>query len=144
MSGPFFAAFSGKGSFFFSMARDLRGPGLRAYFCPPAKVGKNGLRKLRFLRTFLNYGGYLFCARGTVWPGLNLLPSAPPVFCGYFNVVNDGPYRFSTAGSPGCKFADWFVRTGAPCRQYPFKRPAGGLLQVPERQKKDRQFGGFA
>ena len=41
---------------FSSIARDLRGPGLRAYFCPPAKVGKNGLRKLRFLRTFLNCG----------------------------------------------------------------------------------------
>ena len=50
----------GTGSFFFSMARDLRGPGLRAYFCPPAKVGKNGLRKLRFLRTFLHYGGVCF------------------------------------------------------------------------------------
>ena len=47
---------SGAGRCFYSMARDLRGPGLRAYFCPPAKVGKNGLRKLRFLRTFLNYG----------------------------------------------------------------------------------------
>ena len=28
--------------------------------------------------------------------------------------------------------------------QYPFERPAGGLLQVPERLKEDRQFGGFA
>ncbi len=46
------------------MARDLRGPGLRAYFWSAPKVGKNALRKLRFLRTFLNYGGYLFCARG--------------------------------------------------------------------------------
>ena len=75
--------------------------------------------------------------------GLNLLPSALPVFCVYFSVVDDGPYRFSGAGSPGCKFAGWFVRTCAPCRQYPFERPAGGVLQVPERLKKDRQFGGF-
>ena len=44
-------------AYFFSIARDLRGPGLRAYFCHAAKVGKNALRKLRFLRTFLNYGG---------------------------------------------------------------------------------------
>ena len=28
--------------------------------------------------------------------------------------------------------------------QYPFERPAGGVLQVPERQKKYCQFGGFA
>ena len=35
--------------------------------------------------------------------GLNLLPSALPVFCGYFGVVTAGPYRFSGAGSPGCK-----------------------------------------
>ena len=41
---------------FLSIARDLRGPGLRAYFCRAAKVGKNALRKLRFLRTFLHYG----------------------------------------------------------------------------------------
>ena len=41
---------------FLSIARDLRGPGLRAYFCCAAKVGKNALRKLRFLRTFLHYG----------------------------------------------------------------------------------------
>ena len=42
------------------------------------------------------------------------------------------------------RFAKCTVRPRAPCRQYPFERPAGGLLQVPERQKKDRQFGGFA
>ena len=28
--------------------------------------------------------------------------------------------------------------------QYPFERAAAGVLQVPERQKKVRQFGGFA
>ena len=55
-------------------------------------------------------------------------------------MVDDGPYRFSGAGSPGCKFAGWFVRTCAPCRQYPFERPAGGLLQVPERLKKNLSF----
>ena len=30
---------------------------VRPYFCHAAKVGKNALRKLRFLRTFLHYGG---------------------------------------------------------------------------------------
>ena len=43
-----------------------------------------------------------------------------------------------------CKFAECIVRPRAPCRQSLFERPAGGVLQVPERQKKDRQFGGFA
>ena len=38
--------FALNGGFFVSMARDLRGPGLRACFCPAAKVGKNALRKL--------------------------------------------------------------------------------------------------
>ena len=42
---------------FYSIPRGLRAPGPRAYFCRAAKVGKNALRKLRFLRTFLNYGG---------------------------------------------------------------------------------------
>ena len=36
------------------------------------------------------------------------------------------------------------VRPSAPCRQYPFERAAAGVLQVPERQKKDCKFGGFA
>ena len=31
-------------SAFYSQPRDLRGPGLRAYFCPAAKVGKNALK----------------------------------------------------------------------------------------------------
>ena len=44
----------------------------------------------------------------------------------------------------GCEFEECTVRTCAPCRQYPFERAAAGLLQVPDRQKKDRQFGGFA
>ena len=30
--------------FFLESARDLRGPGLRAYFCRAAKVGKNALK----------------------------------------------------------------------------------------------------
>jgi len=29
---------------FCSLPRDLRGPGLRAYFCHTAKVGKNALK----------------------------------------------------------------------------------------------------
>ena len=43
-----------------------------------------------------------------------------------------------------CKFAECIVRPRAPCRQSLFERPAGGVLQVPERQKKYCQFGGFA
>ena len=73
------------GARFYSMARDLRGPGLRAYFCPAAKVGKNGLRKLRFPRTFLNYGGdYL---RYDLWIlGLSsvLWADASAYFCARF------------------------------------------------------------
>ena len=42
-----------------------------------------------------------------------------------------------------CKSEECIVRPRAPCRQSLFERPAGGLLQVPERQKKNRQFGGF-
>ncbi len=53
----FAAAGAAADACFYSIARDLRGPGLRAYFWPAPKVGKNALRKLRFLRTFLNYGG---------------------------------------------------------------------------------------
>jgi len=44
----------------------------------------------------------------------------------------------------GCESEECTVRTCAPCRQYPFERAAAGVLQVPERQKKVRQFGGFA
>ena len=57
-----FRAVPARGEIFLPLARDLRGPGPRAYFCRAAKVGKNALRKLRFLRTFLNYGGDCFFA----------------------------------------------------------------------------------
>ena len=50
--------------------------------------------------------------------------------------------RHSARGSG--KFEECTVRTCAPCRQSLFERPAGGVLQVPERQKKYCQFGGFA
>ncbi len=49
-----------------------------------------------------DYGGYLFCARGTVWFCLPIVPSASCNFSFYFRVVDDGPYRFSTANSPEC------------------------------------------
>ena len=60
---------------FYSRPRGLRAPGPCAYFCRAAKVGKNALRKLRFLRTFLNYGGdYL---RYDLWiAGLSSVPWA--------------------------------------------------------------------
>mgnify|MGYP007128698729 CR=1 FL=1 len=76
--------------------------------------------------------------------GLNILPSASCNFSFYFSVVTVGPYRVDRADSPGGKSEECTVRTSAPCRQYPFERPAGGLLQAPERQKENRQFGGFA
>ena len=44
----------------------------------------------------------------------------------------------------GCESEECTVRTCAPCRQFLFERPAGGVLQVPERLKKVWQFGGFA
>ena len=76
--------------------------------------------------------------------GLNLLPSALPVFRVYFGVVTVDPYRIDLADSPWCKFAGWFVRTSATCRQSLFEKAAAGVLQVPERQKKYWNFGGFA
>ena len=39
------------------MARGLLALGLLGYFLYEQKVPKKSLRKLRFLRTFLNYGG---------------------------------------------------------------------------------------
>ena len=44
----------------------------------------------------------------------------------------------------GCKSEECTVRPRALCRQYPFERPAGGVLQVPERLKEVCKFGGFA
>ena len=40
----FFAPFGREGELFLYEPRDLRGPGLRAYFCHAAKVGKNALK----------------------------------------------------------------------------------------------------
>ena len=104
--------------------------------------------KLRFLRTFLHYGGYwLRCdlrisGLSSVW-GTSLPHRG-----------NDRPGSLRLPGclaalgtkvwQGGCEFEECSVRPCAPCRQYPFERPAGGLLHVPERQKKNRQFGGFA
>ncbi len=48
------------------------------------------------------------------------------------------------SGGEGANLQAGPVRTSAPCRQYPFERPAGGVLQVPERLKEDCKFGGFA
>ena len=43
MQGVIFAASGGERGILLESARDLRGPGLRAYFCHAAKVGKNAL-----------------------------------------------------------------------------------------------------
>ena len=44
MQGVIFAASGGERGILLESARDLRGPGLRAYFCHAAKVGKNALK----------------------------------------------------------------------------------------------------
>ena len=41
-------------------------------------------------------------------------------FSFYFSVGIGNPYRLDLADSPWCKFAGWFVRPRAPCREYPF------------------------
>ena len=55
----FFVAAAGAaaGACFYSIARGLLAPGLLGYFLCEQKVPKKSLRKLRFLRTFLHYGG---------------------------------------------------------------------------------------
>ncbi len=58
-----------------SKARDLRGPGLCAYFLYEQKVGKKSLRKRGFLRTFLITGVMFFAPEAQI-SGLNLLLSA--------------------------------------------------------------------
>ena len=85
---------------------NLRGPGLRAYFWPAPKVGKNALRKRSFLRTFRHYGGYLFCARGMVWFFLLTVPSASFPFCVYFSVVIESPYRLAGPTPRGAKWGN--------------------------------------
>ncbi len=42
--GVIFAASGGERWILLESARDLRGPGLRAYFWPAPKVGKNALK----------------------------------------------------------------------------------------------------
>ena len=49
--------------------------------------------------------------------GLNLLPSALPVFCGYFSVVVGGPYRVA-----------WQTHRGANLRDVPLNHvPLAGV-----------------
>ncbi len=91
-----------------SKARDLRGPGLRAYFLCEQKVGKKSLRKRGFLRTFLITGVIVFCARGTDYRS-KLTAVRLPVSSVYFSVVVGSPYRLALANSPGCKTIDFSV-----------------------------------
>ena len=72
------------------MARDLRGPGLRAYFCHAAKVGKNAL-KPRGLR-IPELRGSLVCARGTVGLAYRTAVRFVPPYS-YLNVLVGDPYR---------------------------------------------------
>ncbi len=83
-----------------SKARDLRGPGLRAYFLCEQKVGKKSLRKQGFLRTFLITGVIFLRPRHSL-TGLNLTAVRLPVFRVYFSVVIGSPYRLAFANSPG-------------------------------------------
>ncbi len=85
-----------------SMARDLRGPGLRAYFLCEQKVGKKSLRKRGFLRTFLITGVIVFCARGTDFRS-KLIAVRLPVFSVYFSVVIGSPYRLGPGKLPGVR-----------------------------------------
>ncbi len=120
------------------------------------------LKELRSLRILLHYGGYQLRYDLQI-SGLSFVPWADAglYFCAqsYRGTSlplrgNDCPGSLRLPGClaalgtgvwcRGCKLAECTVRTCAPCRQYPFERPAGGLLHVPERQKKNRQFGGFA
>jgi hypothetical protein len=90
------------------MARELRAPGLRAYFLCEQKVGKKSLRKRGFLRTFLITGVIVFCARGTGYRS-KLTAVRLLVFRVYFSVVIGGPYRLALANSPGCVTKDFSV-----------------------------------
>ena len=85
-----------------SIARDLRGPGLRAYFLCEQKVGKKSLRKRGFLRTFLITGVIVFCARGTDFRS-KLIAVRLPVFSVYFSVVIGSPYRLGPSKLPGVR-----------------------------------------
>ena len=72
-------------AFIYSIARGLLAPGPLGYFCHAAKVPKNALRKLRFLRTFLDYGGY-YIRYDLQISGLSpvLWANATPCFCTQF------------------------------------------------------------
>ena len=86
----FLPRFARHGSRFSSIARDLRGPGLRAYFWHAPKVGKNAPEPM--VLDSLNYGGYLFCARGTVgFVCRTAVRFVSPCFS--FGVRVGGPYR---------------------------------------------------
>ena len=85
-----------------SIARDLRGPGLRAYFLCEQKVGKKSLRKRGFLRTFLITGVMFFCARGTDYRS-KLTAVRLPVYRVYFSVVIGSPYRLGPSKLPGVR-----------------------------------------
>ena len=76
--------------------------------------------------------------------GLNLLPSASCNFSFYFSVVVGAPYRLAGLTPRGADLLASSLDRVPLAPQYPFERPAGELLQVPERLKENCKFGGFA
>ena len=84
------------------IARDLRGPGLRAYFLYGQKVGKKPLKPggLRIPHFLISFAPEAWSVLSTV------LPSASFPFCVYFSVVIENPYRLGLANSPGCFLQD--------------------------------------
>ena len=93
-----------------SKARDLRGPGLRAYFLCEQKVGKKSLKELRSLRIFLITGVFVFFARGTDFRS-KLIAVRLPVFSVYFSVVIGSPYRLGPGKLPGVRNESLLRRT---------------------------------
>ena len=93
------------GGCFYSLPRDLRGPGLRAYFSPPRKVGKSGLKERSSLRILLKLRG-LFVFALFLWsvrpkPGFRSVYRAKRLFQDGFG----SPYRIAS-GTPGNQ---WFT-----------------------------------
>ena len=81
----FAAAGAAADACFSSIARGLLAPGLLGHCLCEQKVPKKSLRKLRFLRTFLNYGGN-YLRYDLRIPGLSsvLWADASAHFCAQF------------------------------------------------------------
>ena len=67
---------------------------------------------------------------------LPIVPSASCSFSFYFSVVTVGPYLLAGLTPRGAVLMAVPLDRVLLAPQYPFERPAGGVLQVPERLKK--------